>query len=138
MSFAMAEEAVNEVAEQVAEVAEKAADGRLRLDVGGNLLDAVLGYLVVFIGLSLLMCVVIIVGKIMVAKMKKPAAEPACAPAPAAAPAVKALPAAPGTAGEVKIYDTDPKDAAMIMAIVADKLQKPLNELRFVSIKEVK
>ena len=138
MSFAMAEEAVNEVAEQVAEVAEKAADGRLRLDVGGNLLDAVLGYLVVFIGLSLLMCVVIIVGKIMVAKMKKPAAEPASAPAPAAAPAVKALPAAPGTAGEVKIYDTDPKDAAMIMAIVADKLQKPLNELRFVSIKEVK
>ncbi len=134
----MAEEAVNEVAEQVAEVAEKAADGRLRLDIGGNLLDAVLGYLVVFIGLSLLMCVVIIVGKIMVAKMKKPAAEPACAPAPAAAPAVKALPAAPGTAGEVKIYDTDPKDAAMIMAIVADKLQKPLNELRFVSIKEVK
>ena len=138
MSFAMAEEAVNEVAEQVAEVAEKAADGRLRLDMGGNLLDAVLGYLVVFIGLSLLMCVVIIVGKIMVAKMKKPAAEPVSAPAPAAAPAVKALPAAPGTAGEVKIYDTDPKDAAMIMAIVADKLQKPLNELRFVSIKEVK
>ena len=86
MSFAMAEEAVNEVAEQVAEVAEKAADGRLRLDIGGNLLDAVLGYLVVFIGLSLLMCVVIIVGKIMVAKMKKPAAEPACAPAPACGP----------------------------------------------------
>ena len=138
MSFAMAEEAVNEVAEQVTEVAEKAADGRLRLDMGGNLLDAVLGYLVVFIGLSLLMCVVIIVGKIMVAKMKKPAAETTAVPAPAAAPAVKALPAAPGTAGEVKIYDTDPRDAAMIMAIVADKLQKPLNELRFVSIKEVK
>ena len=38
----------------------------------------------------------------------------------------------------MKIYDTDPRDAAMIMAIVADKLQKPLNELRFVSIKEVK
>ena len=126
MSFAMAEEAVNE-----------AAGGRLKLDMGGNLLDAVLGYLVVFIGLSLLMCVVIIVGKIMVAKMKKPAAAPAEAPA-VAAPAVKNLPAAPGAAGEVKIYDTDPRDAAMIMAIVADKLQKPLNELRFVSIKEVK
>ena len=40
--------------------------------------------------------------------------------------------------GDVKLYDTDPRDAAMIMAIVADKLQKPLNELRFVSIKEVK
>jgi len=130
MSIAMAEEAVNAAAE--------ATSGRLKLDIGGNLLDAVLGYLVVFIGLGLLMCVVIIVGKIMVAKTKKPAAAPAAQAPAAAAPAVKTLPAAPGTAGEVKIYDTDPKDAAMIMAIVADKLQKPLNELRFVSIKEVK
>ena len=136
MSFALAEEAVSEVAEQVAEAAENAG-GRLTLDIGGNLLYAILGYLVVFIGLSLLMFVIIIVGKIMVAKMKKPAAETAI-PAVAAAPAVKSLPAAPGTAGEVKIFDTDPRDAAMIMAIVADKLQKPLNELRFVSIKEVK
>ncbi len=134
MSIAMAEEIVTEVAE-------KTAGGRDRLNIGDNLLDALLGYLVVFIGLSLLMVVIVIVGKIMVAKMKKPAAAPAAAAAPApaaAAPAAKNLPAAPGTAGEVKIYDTDPKDAAMIMAIVANKLQKPLNELRFVSIKEVK
>ena len=131
MSIAMAEEVVTEVAEQV-------TDGRLRLDVGGNLLDAVLGYLVVFIGLSLLMAVIIIVGKFFTAKKAAPAvqaAEPA--PAQAAAPATpKEL--APGSAGEVKIYDTDPRDAAMIMAIVANKLGKPLNELRFRSIKEVK
>ena len=109
------------------------------LPIGTSLVDAVLGYLVVFIGLFLLMMVVIIVGKIMVAKTKKPApaVEVAAAPAvPAAPPAPKKL--APGAAGEVKIYDTDPRDAAMIMAIVADKLQKPLNELRFISIKEVK
>ena len=111
------------------------------LDVGTALLDGGLGYLVVFIGLILLMCVVIVVGKIMVSKSKakKTAAAPAAAaaaPAPAA-PAKKAA-LAPGSAGEVKIYDTDPRDAAMIMAIVADKLQKPLNELRLVSIKEVK
>ena len=113
-------------------------EGRLILGIGDNLLDAVLGYLVVFIGLSLLMAVVIIVGKIMVAKMKKPAAAPAeKAPAAEAAPAApKKL--APGSAGDVKIYDTDPRDAAMIMAIVANKLGKPLNELRFRSIKEVK
>ena len=113
-------------------------EGRLTLNIGENLLDALLGYLVVFIGLSLLMCVVIAVGKIMVAKMKKPAAESAAeAPVKAAAPeAPKKL--APGNAGDVKLYDTDPRDAAMIMAIVADKLRKPLNELRFVSIKEVK
>ena len=115
-------------------------EGRLRLDIGGNLLDAALGYLVVFIGLFLLMCVVIAVGKVMVASAKKNKAEKAesadAAPAAAAAEAPKKL--APGSAGDVKLYDTDPRDAAMIMAIVANKLDKPLNELRFRSIKEVK
>ena len=137
MSFAMAEE----VTEQVAQAAETAANGRMTLNIGNNLIYAVLGYLVVFIGLCLLMIVIIIVGKIMVAKMKKPAVIPAeekTEALPAASAVRKNLPAAPGAAGEVKIYDTDPRDAAMIMAIVADKLQKPLNELRFVSIKEVK
>ena len=116
-------------------------EGRLRLGIGDNLLDAVLGYLVVFIGLTLLMTVIIIVGKIMVAKSKKAdikSTVPAVAiPAPTPAPEVpKKL--APGSAGDVKLYDTDPRDAAMIMAIVADKTGKPLNELRFRSIKEVK
>ena len=114
-------------------------DGRLTLGIGDNLLDAVLGYCVVFIGLTLLMTVIIIVGKIM-SRKAAPAAEKAPAAAAPAAPVQPAAPKtlAPGSAGEVKIYDTDPRDAAMIMAIVADKLQKPLNELRFVSIKEVK
>ena len=60
--------------------------------------------------------------------------------APVAAPAVAAAaaPLAPGSAGRLKLYDTPPKTAAMIMAIVADKMGKPLNELRFISIKEVK
>ncbi|MBQ8797586.1 MAG: hypothetical protein IJZ56_05280 [Oscillospiraceae bacterium] len=52
------------------------------------------------------------------------------------APAAEA-PAAPGSAGGVKLYNVEPKTAAMLMAIVADKLGKPLNELRFISIKEV-
>ena len=47
------------------------------------------------------------------------------------------LPKAPGTAGKVKLHNVEPKTAAMLMAIVADKLQKPINELRFISIKEV-
>ena len=50
---------------------------------------------------------------------------------------VAVAPKAPGSAGKLKLYNTDPKTAAMIMAIVADKLQKPINELRFISIKEV-
>ena len=45
---------------------------------------------------------------------------------------------APGSAGQVKLHDVEPKTAAMLMAIVADKTGKPLNELRFISIKEVK
>ena len=113
---------------------------RLVLGIGDNLLDAVLGYLVVFIGLTLLMTVIVIVGKVMVAQSKKSSAKTEAAnPAEAAAPAATApKKLAPGSAGDVKIYDTDPRDAAMIMAIVADKLGKPLNELRFRSIKEVK
>ncbi len=97
---------------------------------------AVLGYLVVFFGLVLLMCVIFVMGKVM--HREKPAAAPAAAaPAPAPAPVKKADPA-PGTAGEFKLYNTDPRDAAMVMAIVADTLGKPLNELRFISIREVK
>ena len=54
-----------------------------------------------------------------------------------AAPVVEA-PKAPGSAGKLKLHNVEPKTAAMVMAIVADKLQKPINELRFISIKEVK
>ena len=46
-------------------------------------------------------------------------------------------PAAPGTAGQIKLHNVAPKAAAMLMAIVANKMGKPLNELRFISIKEV-
>ena len=46
-------------------------------------------------------------------------------------------PEAPGSAGQVKIHTVEPKTAAMLMAIIADKLDKPLNELRFISIREV-
>ena len=55
------------------------------------------------------------------------------APVSESAPA----PTAPGSAGTLKLYDVEPKTAAMIMAIVAHKTGKPLNELRFLSIKEV-
>ena len=106
------------------------------LDAG---IVALLGYSVVFFGLILLMIVVMLIGKIFTAKTVKPAAAaPAPVEAPVAAPAPVCDEAAPGTAGELKLYDTPPKTAAMIMAIVANKMGKPLNELRFISIKEVK
>ena len=104
--------------------------------IGGALLTGLLGYVVVFFGLFLLMVVVIILDKVMSAKAAQ-AAAPAAA-APAAAPAAPAAPPAPGSAGKLKLYDTPDKEAAMIMAIVANQMGRPLNELRFISIKEVK
>ena len=95
---------------------------------------ALLGYGVVFLGLVLLMFVLQIMGKV----MHKEAPAAAAEPVPEKAASAPEAPKAPGSAGELKLYDTDPKDAAMIMAIVADSLGKPLNELRFISIREVK
>ena len=104
---------------------------------------AVLGYAVVFFGLLLLMCVIIVMGNIFIAKDKKraelnAAAKATIASVPVAAPAAAPAATAPGSAGKLKLYDVEPKTAAMLMAIVADKMGKPLNELRFISIKEVK
>ena len=62
--------------------------------------------------------------------------KPEAVTAPAVEPAP--LPTAPGSAGQLKLHDVEPKTAAMIMAIVAHQTGKPLNELRFLSIKEVK
>ncbi|MBR2422957.1 MAG: OadG family protein [Oscillospiraceae bacterium] len=113
----------------------------VNLGVGPAAVMALLGYAVVFFGIILLMVVVMIMGKIFIAQAAKKDAVKA-APAPAAAPAAPAAPVeapvAPGTAGQLKTYDVPPKTCAMLMAIVADKMGKPLNELRFISIKEVK
>lgn len=111
-----------------------------KMPVGEALVYALLGYAVVFFGISLLMAVVTIMGKIFIAKDRKAAAAKAAAAPVAAAPAPAEAPkpTAPGSAGELKLHDVEPKTAAMIMAIVADKMGKPLNELRFISIKEVK
>ena len=118
--------------------------GESHLGIGTAFGYALLGYAVVFFGLILLMIVVIAMGKVFISRDKKAAAKAAAAKETVSvvsaveetAP-VADVPA-PGTAGELKLYDTPPKTAAMIMAIVADKMGKPLNELRFISIKEVK
>ena len=116
---------------------------------------AVLGYAVVFFGLILLMLVVMAMGKYFIARDKKLGNQTAqgvdlstipiaphtkgaiVLPGQNAASPAGTQPA-PGTAGQLKLHDVDPKTAAMIMAIVANKMGKPLNELRFISIKEVK
>ena len=103
------------------------------ITIGQAGLYALLGYAVVFFGLILLMLVVMLLGKAFIAAGKKTAPK---AEIPAAAPAAE-VPAAPGSAGSLKLYNVEPKTAAMLMAIVADKMGKPINELRFISIKEV-
>lgn len=99
------------------------------MSFGTALIYSVMGIAVVFLALVLLMCII----KIMTAFVRNPVEA-----MPREAPPAPAGPVAPGSAGEVKLYDTDPRTAAMLMAIVADELQTPINELRFISIREVK
>jgi len=110
------------------------------ITIGEAAVYTLLGYAVVFFGLILLMAVVIAVGKYFSAKEDKATAANQAAKAVIAAVPIATAPKAyaPGSAGELKLYDVEPKTAAMLMAIVADKTGKPLNELRFKSIKEVK
>ncbi len=123
-----------------AEVAEETTKAASDISIADAAVTAVFGYIVVFVGILILMIVICIVGayfKSKDAKAKQNAADTAKTAAPAAAPEA-AKPVAPGSAGHIKLFDVPDKEAAMIMAIVADKMQKPLNELHFISIKEVK
>lgn len=110
-----------------------AANAASNITLGQASLYALLGYAIVFFGLILLMAVVVIIGKSFMASARKKVQEEQ-PPVPVKAP--EPVPA-PGSAGQLKLHGVEPKTAAMLMAIVADKLGKPVNELRFLSIKEV-
>ena len=107
-----------------------------KIPIGTAALIVALGMAVVFFGLILLMFVTKIAGAII---NRKNTAAPAAAPA-AAAPAAPAVPnaPAPGSAGKIALHNVPDKTAAMLMAIVADRTGKPLNQLRFISFREVK
>lgn len=102
----------------------------MTMTFGEALIYSVLGLLTVFFALALLMVIIKIILAIGEREEKNAAAEPVSQP-------VKSPEPAPGAAGELKLYDTDPRTAAMLMAIVADELQAPINELRFISIREI-
>ena len=107
------------------------------MSFGDALIYSLLGMSVVFFALVLLMCII----KLMTFFGDRAERRAAAIPAPDPQGEVLSIPrgpAAPGSAGELKLYDTDPRTAAMLMAIVADNLQVPLNELRFLSIREIK
>ena len=106
-------------------------------------LYSVTGLLVVFFALILLMAIIKIMTAVGDSVEKKSALAAASAAPAAAAPAPAVEPAKPEKPGpkytrELKLWDTDPRDAAMIMAIVAETTQIPLKELQFLSIKEIK
>ncbi len=128
-------------------------EARDKLSVGNAALLALIGTVIVFVVLILLMLIVQLEGKIfegseklrekhpewnekmqnakqkmMFWKKKKEKQEDT---------QVEEKQYAQGTCGELKLINTDERDAAMIMAIVADETQTPLNELRFKSIKRV-
>ena len=79
-----------------------------------------------------LVVVIMVIRKSILDKKKKASATDAPLVAQSEPKAV-----APGSAGQIKLHNVEFKTAAMVMAIVADKMGKPLNELRFISIKEV-
>ena len=86
------------------------------------------------LGLVAMLALVVVIAIIRKAVSKKKAA---ATPAPVEETAQVEVSQAPGSAGQVKLHNVPPKTAAMLMAIAADKMKKPLNELRFISIKEV-
>ena len=90
------------------------------------------------VALAMVLVLAVVVAVMVLRKHRAKKQAPVPTPKPAAAPAPAAqAPTAPGSAGRLKLHNVPPKTAAMLMAIVADRLGKPLNELRFISIKEV-
>ncbi len=108
------------------------------ISLGEGLIYAVIGYIMVFLMLLLLIIVIQVMAKVIgktAAKGNNAAEMTAGQNVEAAKPQeVKA----PGTGGDLTLINVSDRDAARIMAIVADTIGKPINELRFRSIREVK
>ena len=104
---------------------------RINPSMADVLLIALVGFLTVFVVLVVLMGIITLISTLFGESKKAPAPAPAPAPDPAADEKVD-------TYTGVKLINVTDREAAMIMAIVADELDKPLDNLRFVSIKEVK
>jgi len=125
------------------------------LPVGRALTSSVLGMAIVFLALIALMVVVVLLSKAMKTgkklslqsaseasahKIEGPPipAQPQSGPASVSQPAPEAPKTlAPGSAGPLVLRDVEDKDAALLMAVVAYRMKKPLCQLRFISIKQV-
>ena len=99
--------------------------------IADALIIALVGFATVFVVLIVLMGIIALISKLFGGKTA-PADEPE---------AVSAAPEAERTEDNytgVKLHGIDDKTAAVLMAIVAHKLNKPLDNLRFISVREVK
>jgi Na+-transporting methylmalonyl-CoA/oxaloacetate decarboxylase gamma subunit len=94
--------------------------------IANILLIALVGIITVFVVLVMLMAIISLITKLFGDEKAKPVVE---APKPE-------QPKDEYTG--VKLINVSEKEAAILMAIVANKLDKPLENLRFISIKEVK
>ena len=107
-----------------------------------GLIIAVIGMVVVFIILIILMAVIAIMGQASKLNIKKGsklafAGEGTEASQPSISDKALSKNIAPGSCGEIGIFDVPNRTAAMVMAVAADELDTPLNELRFKSIREI-
>lgn len=117
-----------------------------------TILDALvisaIGFAIVFVVLIILMCIVMLMGlaadkgHVITDKFpklgklfKKKGAESSAETD--AADITAEQPLAAGTCGELTLIRTEERDAAMIMAIVADATETPLNQLRFKRIERL-
>lgn len=98
--------------------------------IAETLLISLVGFVVVFLVLIVLMGIIWLLGKSVAAANGKNVSASVPAPAPVAAPVAAPV--------GLKLENVTDKEAAMIMAIVADEMEKDPAELNFISIKEVK
>ncbi len=110
-----------------------------KISIPEALLLSLLGFAIVFVVLILL---IIVIRVLTVLTSRKAAPSPS--PVQAVETRVEARAAAesgkvpaPGSIGECSLHTVDDRTAALLMAIVADDLKVPLNELRFVSIRQI-
>ena len=99
----------------------------VELTFGEAALYSVIGFVLIIVVLAVMALLIALLNYLTKKALKKQ---------PAGKPQEDSTPA-PGSCGSVKLFDVPDKEA-MIMAIVADELETPLNELKFVSIKEKK
>jgi len=99
---------------------------------------SVIGLCVVFIVLIILMAVIKLQSAV-ISGVKKRSDAKQNVSADASVPVIEAAPQplAAGSCGEVSLHTVPDRTAAVLMAVTADKLGVPLNELRFISIREV-